>query len=530
MKRTLPLSLMFAASFVGFGCSTAPPTTGGIQDLSTGGGADIAMTGGGPDGGTKPDMAKPVVTTGTKLTSGAYVLVGMTTDGQVVGEDTANKNALTAISIAGGKPQIIEATASSFSMHGKAVFVWESIDQTSGVGVGNVWQASIGGKQAFPNGAASIAGLVDISPDGGWLYYSGNALSDGTATDVYVAKGDGSSSIKFGTQVATDPTGKAMTCSSYGRFTTASNKLVFLACGAGAGDGDAGMAGNALWLVDPTTGKTTTIANNVGNWFQLDPMDKAVVAPDPTDTMYIYQLSGGPGQKVDDGVKDAAFLPDGTAVVYRTGAGALKRAASSGAPAPTTLQASNVNVIQRWFYTQTYLPCFSADSKWLVVSNSFDGQTGGDLEMVSTSSMAAPTTLVAPGKNGFIFGDPFTTDSSTAVYYSGTVNVGGNALVGTYTLLPVTGGMQTVVAQKVWVSYNGPGSLSWYNDHYTAGKMIDPYGKADLELIDVKDPTKPKLVATQAEADFYFTPDRKTIAYSILAGTAAGVYAVPSAL
>ena len=80
----------------------------------------------------------------------------------------------------------------------------------------------------------------------------------------------------------------------------------------------------------------------------------------------------------------------------------------------------------------------------------------------------------------------------------------------------------------MWVSYDGTGTISAFNDNYKTGKN---YGRADLKIVDVTKPGTTKLVAVQAEAEFFPTKDKKTFVFSTTVSPAtSGMYKIAGSL
>ena len=149
-----------------------------------------------------------------------------------------------------------------------------------------------------------------------------------------------------------------------------------------------------------------------------------------------------------------------------------------------------------------------------------------DLVLASTSTPGMPATLVGT-QAGAVFGQAFTNDSGYALYYGGTLQVGAG-LVGSFTSTSVTNPSKpTVYAKNVWVSYNGEGSLSVYNDGYKTDKYT---GRGDIRVADCASGTTGQLVVQQAEADFYITWDYKTMVYAMQVGANPGIYSKPATL
>lgn len=523
MKRALVFSLIVA----GAGCGNDGNTN--VDGGGNNPGVDLTMTAQ-PDMATpKPDMAvPPPAADATKIATGTHFLYGITPDNNVIAVSLNQNNALVAIPVAGGQAQTISPSGWTMMLHNSSVFDWEAVDQDTHVGQANLWRKATGTKP-LANGDNAVSGIGDFSPDSNYVAYSGGAAVDGTATDLYVAKADTTGAVKFASGGTVDTAGDTTVCSTHVDF-DAQNHLIALVCG--QGDLVNGAKGNALLSVDPATGKATTLYGRAGIWYVTDPAGKYVAANDDAGKLWLFPVGGGNPIAVDSDVSDRelAFLPDGSAMVYITTGGALKRATVGAMPAPVTLIQNNVTRIRRFNINRDFIPAVSPDGKWVVISNEYDDSTGiGDIFMASTSTPGMPTTLV-PDATGEIFGDAFTMDSQFVLYYTMTAQL-GSGLVGTFNAKPVAGGNSVQFGTKVWVSYDGAGTISGFNDNYKAGKpnTFGDYGTADFKIVDVANPAKVKTVAVKGDAEFWPTPDRKTFVFSVRASAAsAGVYSIPA--
>jgi hypothetical protein len=509
MRRDLYLSLIVLAA----GCSQKglPATNGDggtTADLTVSTQPDLSVP------TPVPDMAMPPIV-GTLLTGGTFFLDGLTSDDQfAIATDTAHMGALVAVPLAGGNPVTIDKVPNAYIIRGSVVFTWDQVDQMSGVGPGNSWT----GAQLNAIGNTSIAGVADASADGKWIFYTDNADSTGGSADLVVSHADGTSPMTFVKGAVF-----TMQCSPNGQF-GANGKLVVSYCDAPT---DGGSQGANLVVVDPATGQPTSLATGMANWFAIDSTGTKVLSADASGKGSLFSTTGAAAISVDTDVQDGFFLPDGSAVVYRTSMAVLKRADASATPSPISL-AMNANQIQTWFVSTAYgqnLPAVSPDGKWVLFSNVFDAQNGlGDLNLVSTGTPGTTPTVLVSNVSGALFGDPFTTDSSLAVYYS-TVTMAGAGLIGDLQTEPVAGGMPTQHATRVWGSFAGPGTLVVYNDNYKAGRGS---GRADLRIVDVSKMDPANLIAAQAEADFFLTKARDKVVFSMtLPAATDGLYIAP---
>jgi hypothetical protein len=133
----------------------------------------------------------------------------------------------------------------------------------------------------------------------------------------------------------------------------------------------------------------------------------------------------------------------------------------------------------------------------------------GNLSDMFLAPVAGGTTIpIVTVANATLFGDQFTADKSLLTIYSPTVGTTGTLLA----IDPAAPTTPKTIATKSWVAYSPKGSLIVYNDNYTdSGDSTS--GTSDLKVVDAKGGT-PKLIAFQANSDFYLTTARDKIVYA----------------
>jgi hypothetical protein len=193
------------------------------------GNADMAMNGGGGDGGSNVDLAMGgVANAGTQILP-AVLLTGVTTDDQVVAI-TASAGGVTAASLDGKTKTVIDAKATQVINSNKVVFTWElaSASVTTSDTL-TVWKAGATPRKVTLVGTnmASYALTAASTEAGDWILYADNSI-DGGATDVYVAKFDGTGSpIKIASNADTNNMNCGVNGFGFG------NKLFLFYCAAG---------------------------------------------------------------------------------------------------------------------------------------------------------------------------------------------------------------------------------------------------------------------------------------------------------
>ena len=182
MKRTLASLVLPALSLVS-GCD------GAATGRADAGAADLTMTRA-PDLAKSPDLAT-IEVPGSRLATGTLHIVGVTADELVIAYDMKAGSAV-AVPFGGGAPREVNKLPDQLQIDGKVVFAGAALDQFTHVGEIWVWSAAGGSKLLD---ASSLA-LASASEDGAWIAWSGNAAMDGSSTDLFVGKGDGSGAIK----------------------------------------------------------------------------------------------------------------------------------------------------------------------------------------------------------------------------------------------------------------------------------------------------------------------------------------------
>jgi hypothetical protein len=476
MKRVL-----FALVWLAAGCSDGATN----NDMSIDAGMDLAPP--------APDMVFTPTLNGTKLIDGNMATVLDTTadDFAIVKGSTGAMAPLEAHPLTGGAVQTIDAAYQKHVTQGKVVFSWSAVDANSLAGTLVAW-TSAGG--AHPLSTSSTSYAASSSPDGQFAIFADNATSDGLAFDLKVGKTDGS--ISAATSL-TNRSADTMSCPAVFQFVA--SKWFVASC---ATDADAGVSNATIDSVDPTTGVTTSVATNVGmmSGFSLDSAGTHLFYIDALGKGQLLTLgSGTVAVDAAETITSGFLVPDGSAVIYATAAGALKKATlGGGAPTLSTLVATNANQIL----------ATAPNNQLVLYSSSYDSNNGGDLSLVQLTGTPAPVSLVA---TGFIYGDAFTADSSFALYFD---NPAAN-LTADLHAHPTGAGAAQTIATGVWNEGALMGAKIVYNDDFVStGKNT---GRADLKWVDVAAGGAPTLIATQAELDFIVSQSKKYVIYRFLA-------------
>jgi hypothetical protein len=334
-----------------------------------------------PEDSSTPDAGPSAQ--GTLLTTGEIEIVSTLLDGTIVFiRYGATDASLEAIAPTGGTPTVIVPklvlegadTDDVVSVVGGVVGVWTAVD-ANGVGKLAVWTKANGLKDVT---ATSPVYELDGSEDGtriAFIRVNGttsqlvSAASTGAAASVVVVQdtlGDGSTAnpcAAFYTFVGTDLfsstcNGSAITATA--RRTGPTGTIVTIDTGLAPSFLSISKAGDKVF-----TAKRIT-AGGTGGAASVFVLGATAATEVPIETA---------------GVAEGSISPDGTAVVYRTRANALKKAATA-APVTATELAAAPNVIG--------LLSIASDFKTVLSHKLAPGGTDADLYDLQLSAFAAP--------------------------------------------------------------------------------------------------------------------------------------------
>jgi hypothetical protein len=547
----LTLSLFAACG----GNNALPTADGGKPDGTTGpeaGAPEVSL----PDVIGSPDVGLPdgsIYPHGTQLTASAtVVLQGVTSDGYVIYTDNAT-NALYAISLtASGTPQpttIAPLTASGnfiVNVTGAVVSFWNPVNMSTVIGPLSIW-TSAHGVQAVAtlsqgpnfNQGQQPGAVFAVSADSSHVLFFDNV--SGVTGDLYVAATDGTGKTKLINQTEVSDSNCYSTLTFGGAYAVAAycGGMVVSTADSGAGDaGDGGAdaeadaaadggtadavapdAGTAQGIISTFTGPSWTLAAHLTDVQPAVTVDSAgtellVSAP---SGLLVYPIAGGAATLIDSASGSAGTLTsDGGATIYTTGANALKRSPVV-APLPVTLVPTGL----------AGLIALSNDNNWVQAFLNVDQSSGfTDLYLASAATTGSATLLgSAPAA---VFGDAFTANSGYALYFA---NLDTDTGTGTFTAANCSapgdaGG--TVIGMDAWEDFASSGTKVVYNDNFMQG-MGSGGQTADLKSVDVSAPV-PTLLVSQADANFFLSPDKTKIIYTWTyeTGSQAGLWVLPA--
>ena len=245
----------------------------------------------------------------------------------------------------------------------------------------------------------------------------------------------------------------------------------------------------------------------------------------PAGTALLAQTSAGLSVLSLDGsanLLDAAgvsglFTSDGTSVVYVTGGGALSRI-DLGSMAKTPLVPSEFPA----------LLALSPDGTWATgtvtapPSNEATQQISADLYLASAVSPGTAQTLSTTANTAVP--PAFTVDSSQALFVTDTSSGGLSNLQ-----VHGVGDGTTRTFPGVWIFFQSGAGKVVFNDDYRPTGGVGSSGTADIEWLDTTQAAPPRVLVSQADANFFLTPDGTALVYSwsYASGHPAGIWTLP---
>lgn len=457
-----------------------------------------------PDGGPGPDGSSPdggPPAQGKQLTTGEIEILSTLADGTIIFQRYGTKISLEAVSPTGGAPTVIVPdlaiegadTDDIVSVIGGAVGIWTGVDGTSELGKLSIWTKANGLKEAA---AQSPIYEVDGSNDGtrvAFVRSMGAALQLVTAPSTLVAGSTVVVQDNLGDGSAANP------CAAF--YTFVGQNLFTSTCTGAAITATARRTTPAGAILDIDTGLTPYFLsiNAAG--------DKAFSAKRITAggtggaaSVYAIGATAVTEQAIEAaGVAEGSISTDGTAVVYRTRLGALKRA-NTAAPVTATELVPNAGVMG--------ILATSPDFK-TVLSHKLapGGQFGSlyDLQLSSTATPGAPTTLV-PTAVALEFG--FTLGSKYALWVP-------NPAMATLKAKPTAGAAEIDLgAVAVFLGkIDGSDKVVVGDNEREITVGANKVGVVDFKLVDPATMAKTPLV-TEAEVGALVVPGGKQMAYT----------------
>lgn len=461
-----------------------------------------------PEGGLGPSGTQLVVSPNVQLN-------GVTSDGYAVYTDLS-ASTYNAVPLAGGTPTMLGSSDGTAEFASGAVaFAFTNPDMNTGASTMTIWSSAHGpqtiGTAVFP-AQGTGTGLLDLSSDGTHVLYLDNITA--TTGDISVVNTDGTGKTVL--LPGADLTNQSCPPSMF--FAGSYAVIQYCPTGdAGAAAGDGGVATNAVikTFTGATWTTTGTIASASTPGLGVDPTGANIeyisatglqVAPVATGTSALIDAQGALG----------AFTSDGMHLIYTVG-GAVNLASIAGGT-PTPLVAAG---------GYTGIAAVSPDNNWLLAfkttSQDNMGDTLLDLYLASASKSSTPTTLASTA-TAALFGDPFTADSTHAVF-TASVNAGS----GTLTSVATSGGSPATLGSSIWINNSTTAAKVVFNANYMSGGGGGGNGQADIMTVDASTTTAAALLVTQADANYFLdkAKDKVVYSWSYLQDGTAGIWVTP---
>ena len=481
------VAAILVTAWCAMGCSTGGPNNGA------------------PDLGAGPPDLLPYapVLTGTQLVSEAgLTLEGVTTDGLAVYLERTG--GLFAVPVGGGKPVKADSDSGLQRLRGPVVFSWANYSKTAGnLGALTVYTAQ-SGSIPLTDVNGSIGKSSAASPDGQYIAWTANVDPSGTTASVFVGKPDGSVKMEVLTNRSTY--GGCLPLLAWWK-----DVFVVVSC---ADAGDAGVSPATIMLVDPRTFAVTDLVNNADDFVSLDDAGNMLFAIDTSGDGLVKLRGQTQVTVIERGVADGFIAHDGSAVVYMTLGGALKRWTPGGTI--TLVAPGNLSGVTKVSGQQGFVTYYERSDPATQLYDVFLAST--------TAAGQTPSPLVATA-TGSVFGDAFTVDEKFALYYS---HVNPDNFSGTLTAVSTgADGTMRTVGERAWITGAANGSRIVYNDNFVSTSVTGS-GYADLRTVDLAGPADPTVIATRADPSFFLTVGRDKVVFTInqLKGQE-GLYAAP---
>lgn len=435
-----------------------------------------------------PDLGS--VVTGTQLLAGDLDVAGVTTD-DVAAVLDQSRGAL-AVPISGAPAQPIDPAADYVKTSGDVIFSFRNLDTVGGFGDVTIWTAA-NGAVPFVDGATST---VAVSDDGTRILATGLTSSDATTTNLVLGGIDGSAPVTL-LQIALGSGCQPILAFTAGRFVASH-------CPPGSTD-------VTISSIDPASDVVTDLLTSAKNGIRVVPGGSGLVALiDTSGNAFLVPAAGGPSTPIGSDVDALITAPDGSAVFLRT-AGAVVRVPVAGGPAVVLAPSGVVN-----------LSGVSPDGQQILFQTVEGMRPGyGDL-WVTSATTSGPIVALSSDINTTIFGSAFSADAKQVLYFTSADQHG----VGTFTAAPVAGGVPVVYGESGWSVFAYAGSRILFLDQYAP--VAKRPGRGVLRTLDFSAGGSPAVVATHAEAYFFFARAKGKVAFSFNDGSAAsGLYLAP---
>jgi hypothetical protein len=438
-------------------------------------------------------------------TSGAATLYGITGDGYLIYAD--GSSTVHAVSLSGGTPIQLAQIGSSLAwvtVQNNVALIMPSPD-ANGIGPLVVWSAAGGLHQL--SAASTTALNWSVSADSTHVLYfdhaaaqadSGTGAVDG---DLYVANADGSGVTLLREGISQYWDNQAP---CYYNFSFAGSYAVLWQCTPAASGQNV-----TAWTFPEQGWQPIQLPGYLsGNGYGFD-VDKSgtLLLLETAAGLQLYPLAGGSPTTIDSAGAWGVFTSDGSTLLYTTTAGVLNRVQVAHPSPPQQLVPGSVHG----------LAGLSPDGQHVLVFDHEAPVGPIDLYLASAVSPSTPVALVptTTAEVGMVMsGDPFTTDSSHAIFFS---NMDTSTWLGTLMAGPTSGSGNPVQlatnSNAAWAV--GPSGVV-FSTQVSSGTFA--IGWADTS--QAAPPTT--LVPNALGTGFLVTPARDRIVYIAPSGVGSG--------
>jgi hypothetical protein len=476
------------------------------QEASTPASDDGGESGAPADGGARPS--------GTRLAIGNVLeLEGITSDEYAVYIDGI-ASTLNAVPLAGGAPSEIATVdpTTVVAVVGPVVFFWTGVSQVTGAGALGIWTSAHGAQPLSTSSQVAGVGIqaVSVSGNGGRVVFYDQLDPAGTSGDLDVASVDGTGKATLLTSLdltATSP------CYPVFRFAGEAVVAAYTEVGASA----SAPFGATLSSFQAPSWTPTPLVTEAQCGLDVDRSGTLVLGATETG-LFAFGLAGGAPLEIDPigGLGLFVGAPDAGAsgVVYTDGASELKRASVSASPSPTVLVDGGLGT----------LVALSGDESWILADLQVDFSTGlSDLYLASASVQGSAIVLAA-GATGAIVGDPFTDDSTYALYATEPADPDAGtalSLFATASTGSTASAQARTLAAGVGVAFASGGARVVYS----ASDPSNPR-EYDIFVVDLSTSAPPVPLVLLADSPFFVSPRKDKVVYtwSQTAGVFAGLY------
>jgi hypothetical protein len=485
--------------------------------LTACGGSTLSPSDGGPS--SDVTLGDAGVPPGQLVQGEELTLFGVTDDGYAVYADDDAKT-LSAVSLAGGIPQLISALTARYAVYvsGRVAVVFtaatppDANDLPSYGCTLGTWSSSTG----FHSLSSTTSPRVfAVSDDSSRIMYP-DGLDGGPSADLRAANVDGTGTtllMRLSTQGGT----------TSGAYPEAHGSYFVVGYTPATGPGD-----NLVSSFRTDTWSRADLLTSDGFW--VDQGATKVLGSSDGGIQWA-PIDGGTPLTIDPAGDIALFTPDGASVIYRAGCCGKNafqiRRSPVAAPSPVTL-------VDAGAYDVAPGP-ISPDGNWVVFNRLDDPSTGvASWHVVSTSETQAGAPILLPvGTLTWGYSSPsFTNDSSHVIYYAGgggpvesgklqatsvldgsTRTLAAASWVGALVLRPERLGYQALGPSRVVFTENAAdrGALGW---------------TADIDIADTATAAPAVTIASSANPSFFLSPSGDRLVYTTSArtGPLAGLY------